>query len=103
MRKTGISMGLKGLLAVVLAVVLGWPGILWGQGTQSRGHHMDSPHQADKSYTTERQKKRRQVVRKKVQRFRTQKKGPPQKSGPATQAPPPPGPMHGGPVGPGAQ
>ena len=83
----------KRLLAVMMAVVLGLPGISWGQGTQSKGRYGDSPHQADKSYFTDQQKK----VRNKGQKPPTQKKVRP--GGPATQTQAPTKPLRGGPVG----
>ncbi len=87
------------LLAVmIIAVVLGVPGVLWGQGTQSQGRYADSPRQADKSYFTDQQKK--QQIRNKGQKPPTQKKGRPAGTGPATQTQPPTKPMRGGPVSP---
>ena len=98
MRKNGAMTGIKGLLAVVLAVILGLPGISWGQGTQSQTHRGDSPHQADKSYFTDQQKKGQ--IRNKGQKPQTQPKGRRQKAGPATQSQPPTKLMRGGPASP---
>jgi uncharacterized protein HemX len=86
----------KCLLAVIIAVVLGLPGILWGQGTQSRGRYADSPRQADKSFATNQQKKRQ--IGNKGKKLQPQKKGQPAGKGPATQSQPPTKAMRGGPT-----
>jgi len=104
MRKTGARTGVMGLLAVVLAVIVGLSGISWGQGMQSQGRYADSPHQADKSFTVDRQKKRQQQqIQKKVQKPQTQQKGRPSVKGPASQSRPPTKPMRSGPLGPSGQ
>jgi uncharacterized protein HemX len=96
-------MGLQGLLAVMLAVVLGLPGISGAQGTQSRGRYADSPRQADKSFATDQQKKGRQQIRKKGQKPQTQKKVRRQGAKPASQSQPPTKALRGGSTGTGVQ
>jgi len=105
MQKTRARVSIKGLLAVVLAVVLGLPGISGAQGTQSQGRYGDSPHQADKSFTTDQQKKGRQQqqIQKKIRKPQTQKKGPQQGAKPAGQYQPPTKALRGGPAGTRAQ
>jgi uncharacterized protein HemX len=76
---------IKWLLAVMLSLVLGFPGSLWGQVTQSRGRYADSPRRADKSFSTDRQKKGQKKVRNRGQKSQTQKKMRRMKAGTATQ------------------
>jgi hypothetical protein len=88
----------------MLAVVLGLPGISGAQGTPSQGRYGDSPLQADKSFTTDQQKKgRQQQLPKKVQKPQTQKNERRQGAKPAGQYQPPTKALRGGPVGTRAQ
>jgi uncharacterized protein HemX len=93
----------KWLLAVMIAVVLGLPGSLWGQGTQSRGRYADSPRRADKSFSADRQMQGQKKVRNRGQKSQTQKKMRRPGAAPATQTQAPTKSLRGGPAGSGSK
>ena len=49
------------LAAIILAVILVSPGVLWGQVVGRGSRAMSSPRQTDKSYSLDRQKRRARV------------------------------------------
>lgn len=92
--------GIKGLAALMLAVVLVWPGALWGQGPPlTGGRFADSPRQADKSYFQDLQKKQRPRLRNPKKRPRTSGKGRVSGKKPVTKTKSPTNPTKGAPVG----
>jgi len=89
------------LMAMMLAVLWGWPGTLWAQGPGMTGGRFggDSPQQADKSFSQDQQKKRQQQPRNKRQGPPAKEKAKPPGT-PPSKTQPPLSPMRGAPVAP---
>ena len=84
------------LAAIVLAMILISPGVLWSQGPRPGSRVQDGPQQTDKSFTQEQQKKRQQQIKNPKKQSQPAKKG----KKPASRTQQADQPMRGGPVGP---
>ncbi|OGP69399.1 MAG: hypothetical protein A2Z73_04955 [Deltaproteobacteria bacterium RBG_13_60_28] len=95
--------GIKGLAALMLAVVLVWPGALWGQGQPlTGGRFADSPRQVDKPSLPDQKKKKKQV-REKLKKPRISGKESVSGKRPVTKTHSPTNPPKGAPIGPPGQ
>ncbi|MFZ5452965.1 MAG: hypothetical protein ACOZF2_13995 [Thermodesulfobacteriota bacterium] len=78
------------LAAIILAIILISPGILWGQGSRPEGQVKSSPRQADKSFFLDQQKKRPRIRDSKKKTRSNRKKqvrsSPKKQSQPATKS-----------------